>query len=217
MVSINKAIFKKNFTTTPQKISTAIISLCREINPESQVVAVSVQPDINAIISECFPNVMKKVEMAGGSICYGWTIWEWRRVFIEAEHHAVWEKDGLLIDITPKTNGEKNIMFLPDQSKVYNWVTKRRINNVKRSLGIFNSAEEWLRAADEWQTAIENNSVSEETIFNELKYSQLTERRVSAFCRVISDLANDTKPSQTCICASGMRYRKCCRQFIELD
>lgn len=114
MPVISTELFKKTFTTAPQTISPAIVSLCREVRPDHAPTWVQVRADRDAIMNECFNNVSAKVARAGGSIVYGWLIWEWSRVFIEAEHHAVGEKDGALLDITPHVNSEPKVLFLAD-------------------------------------------------------------------------------------------------------
>lgn len=46
---------------------------------------------------------------------YGWMIWEDRRnEFIEAEFHAVVKINDRFIDITPRVNLEKEILFVED-------------------------------------------------------------------------------------------------------
>jgi uncharacterized protein YchJ len=41
-------------------------------------------------------------------------------VFLEAEFHAVWATlDGMLVDPSPKADGEDRILFLPDATRTY--------------------------------------------------------------------------------------------------
>ena len=62
----------------------------------------------------CSDGVAEKIRVEGGSIVFGWTIWEWADVLLTAEFHAVWKSpDGVLFDITPKPHGEKTIIFVP--------------------------------------------------------------------------------------------------------
>lgn len=112
MAKIKTKLLQKNFTSSPRRISPAITTLCNEINPSESPALVEVRPQPNAIHSECFHNVMEHVEENGGRIIFGWTIWEWPRVFIEAEHHAVSEKNGELVDVTPKREQGKENSFL---------------------------------------------------------------------------------------------------------
>jgi hypothetical protein len=109
-----------------------IRALCKEINPTAKPVYVSVVLRESAIQNECFPNVLARVEQAGGSICLGWQIWEWENVFIEAEFHAVWlNNEGKFIDITPKDVPTRKILFLPDPKMTYEG---KQVNNIRRPL-----------------------------------------------------------------------------------
>jgi hypothetical protein len=62
---------------------------------------------------QCHVNVLHRVRMHGGKRLNGWIIWECM-MFAEAEFHCVWQTSGALIDITPRRDGEEQILFLPD-------------------------------------------------------------------------------------------------------
>ena len=217
MAEIKTKIFKKNFTTYPRRISPEILLLCHEINPDAEILVVPVKPVTGAIPSECFYNVTERVKREGGNVVYGWTIWEWSRVFIEAEHHAVWEKDGELFDITPKKNRERKIVFLPDPSADYDFEDNRRRINIKRSLGNFSSVDKWIDATNAFQQAVEDNSVGRLAHFDERDMGAHQQAILNAMTEVILDLAYTTKPRNTCICASGNEFRKCCSKLIRFQ
>lgn len=216
MPAINTELFKKTFTTAPQALSLSILSLCRTVSPDHAPNWVPVRPDQDALVNECFNNVSTKVAREDGAIVYGWLIWEWSRVFIEAEHHAVWEKDNVLLDITPHVNGEPKVLFLPDPKRIYDNVGKKRIVNVKRSLGQFASVERWIRAADILQRAMEDHSVGDEIRINRNQLAVLVNNLRSAQGAVLVDLATNTKVNDTCFCNSGKKYKKCCAPPIDL-
>ncbi|MCA2007951.1 hypothetical protein [Tritonibacter mobilis] len=215
MATINRKVLTKNFTTTPSKITPTIERLCAEINANESPIFVPVKPDLEAISSECFHNVSKKVERDGGSILYGWNLWEWSRVFVEAEHHAVWVKDGELTDVTPKQNRERKILFLPDPSRTYDFANQKRLINIKRSLRRYPSVESWIKATDDFQNAVERNSVGDQASFSQFEMHHHQEAIMNAMLDVILDLAADTKPRERCICASGKEFRKCCSKHIQ--
>ncbi len=111
---------------TPVSIYPQVVKLCRQINPQ-------VAPTFMTVISErackpndCFDCVRHKVERDGGRIRFGWAIWEWPRVLIEAEHHAVYESpDGRLIDITPSSLPDvRRRLFLPDDTAIYDFANE---------------------------------------------------------------------------------------------
>ena len=67
----------------------------------------------------CLDNCLHAEKERIGTPVYGWIIWEDRsRKFIEAEFHSVICKDGELLDITPRVDGEKRIMFASDSTRV---------------------------------------------------------------------------------------------------
>jgi hypothetical protein len=114
--------------------------LCLSIRSDAEPLYVDVKPESWAAPSECFPNVGRKVEESGGRIQYGWAIWQCSQFFIEAEHHAVYEgaTGEPLIDITPQIPHVDRIIFLPDDSAVYDFVTTDRRDN--RRLALLNDS-----------------------------------------------------------------------------
>lgn len=107
-------------TTTPSKVSRDITHLCNLVSPGEKPKYVKVVPDKDSLISDCFPNVERVIKKKGGSIVYGWIVWEWPKVSVEFEFHGVWlTPENKLIDVTPYQDGEKRILFLPDRSRKY--------------------------------------------------------------------------------------------------
>jgi hypothetical protein len=215
--TIRIEIFTKTFTTAPQVVSPPVVSLCRELNPDQTPSWVPVRSEPDAIVNECFDNVLAKVARDQGAIVYGWLIWEWPRVFIEAEHHAVWEKNGALIDITPHVNGEPKVLFLPDPDRIYDHEGKQRIINVKRSLGVFASTDRWIAANDTLQRTMEAHSVGAEIRINRDRLKALWNAARNAQAAVLIDLASNTKVNDPCFCNSGKKYKKCCAPLIDLS
>jgi hypothetical protein len=122
-------------TTTPALIDRDVLEFCSIINPDSNPVYVKVSPREFARLSDCFYNVRKAIESFGGKFAYGWMIWLWPNVLIEAEHHALWETSGgRLVDITAKTDGERKIVFLPDDSATYDFEKDLQLDNVRKPL-----------------------------------------------------------------------------------
>lgn len=216
MPTVDPSIFKKNFTTTPQIISADVLALCHEINPAYTPVWVPTYPDQNARVGECFANVGEKVQREGGAIVYGWAIWEWKRVFVEAEHHAVWEKDKTKIDITPHTNGEEKILFLPDPDRIYDYNENKRLPNVKRSLDEISSVAEWIHATDRYHKFIEEHSIGNQIHYTQKELYPYTSDVMNTWAMVLVDLARKTKVNDRCFCCSGKKFKKCCAPLINL-
>ena len=99
-------------------------AFCERISPVAKPVLISIQPEPECVPRECFENVRQKTKTHGGRIRCGWAIWEWPRVFIEAEYHAVYEApDVSLHDLTPSIpeDPQRARLFLPDDSAVYDF------------------------------------------------------------------------------------------------
>lgn len=111
-----------------------IIALCKKIIPEQKPVYLEIEPAEGSVVNECYENVARVIKQKGGSIQYGWQIWETMPdVMAEAEFHSVWKDvDGHYHDVTPKEmQGITRILFLPDSSKIY---SGRQIDNVRIAL-----------------------------------------------------------------------------------
>lgn len=102
--------------TTPPTITEAITRFTATLGGAAPVFVPVIQ-DEHGLYGWCSDGVREKVRAAGGSIAFGWTIWEWPSVMLTAEFHAVWRDDaGALFDITPKPAGQKRILFVYDLS-----------------------------------------------------------------------------------------------------
>ncbi|MES2432979.1 MAG: hypothetical protein V4586_04045 [Pseudomonadota bacterium] len=97
----------------PQSSDAAVKLFCKR-NGFHKPKRVAVSPVGGFEASNCFPNVKKMVAEHGGSESNGWIIWRAPKLFLEAEHHCVWEApSGQLLDVTPKFRGEAEILFAP--------------------------------------------------------------------------------------------------------
>jgi hypothetical protein len=138
---------------TPRALTQDIHELCRLVSPSTLPSCVPGSPETFAVQSECYGNVAEKIRRDGGSLRYGWQIWEKKRLFIEAEFHAVWvSPNGAMIDITPKDIPTKSILFLPDPIRRFEG---RRIDNIRRTLVDDPLLSEYLRLFTEHQHAID--------------------------------------------------------------
>jgi hypothetical protein len=216
MPAISTELFKKSYTTTPKALNSAIVDLCREISPDTEPRFLPVMPDPIAEPSECFNNVMARVSKDGGNLVYGWLVWEWPNVFIEAEHHAVWESNGMLVDITPHVNGENKILFLPDPKRTYDFVGQKRRINIKRSHEKFASVSPWIAATDVLQKTIERRSTGNTFTIDRDELAALARNVQNSLGAVFVDIARHTKPNDRCFCLSGRKFKKCCSNLVQL-
>ena len=115
----------------PKLIKPYVRSFCRGIS-RADPIWVPCQPAPDKPLLECFSIVPEHITAHGGIQHLGWAIWEWRKVLIEAEFHAVWEHpSGELFDLTPRAFSLEKILFLPDPYKKYRGL---RIDNIRKAL-----------------------------------------------------------------------------------
>ena len=64
----------------------------------------------------CFFNVWVQCLYSGGTAQHGWIIGQGRaNQFTEAQFHAIWvSPTGETLDVTPRLDDEKRLMFVPD-------------------------------------------------------------------------------------------------------
>lgn len=193
---------------TPAQITSEIRKLCNQIAAGTNPIYLKVQPAPESEKLECFPNVENFVAKNGGSIQYGWRIGEWSGVMIEAEFHAVWlSPNGKFIDITPFD--EEQILFLPDNTKIYEG---KQVNNIRFALANKPIIHEFIDI---------NNKIFEERNKGGLaeKHGEialpaniimpLLRRSRELFTMIYKETAS---PNSPCVCGSGLKYKKCCRQ-----
>lgn len=106
-------------TTTPQRITDNIVAACRTIC-DGLPRYIDSRPFADSRPSFCFANVAEQINRLGGRITYGWAIWQVPGLYLEAEHHGVWQQNAdTLIDVSPQFNSPSQILFLADQAAVF--------------------------------------------------------------------------------------------------
>ena len=112
--------------TTPRNITTDIIKLIRSLGIETNPVYLPfTQISDRYLPKHCLSNCEAENHYTGDPIVYGWVIWEKpEEKLIEAEFHGVIQRGFALIDITPRTDGEAEVLFAVDVER-----KARRINN----------------------------------------------------------------------------------------
>jgi hypothetical protein len=101
-------------------ITKHILKLAAQIDAAGLPDHVPVEPGGGCRPGACFENVIDIVKRQGGSVQYGWSIREQPRAFVEGEFYAVWRSpDGTLIDVTPRGDGQTQIVFLSDPNRVW--------------------------------------------------------------------------------------------------
>lgn len=133
----------------PPEIDDHVRAFAASIRSDVEPVFIPVKSVFGSVEQHCFGSVMQHVAREGGSLVTGWAIWTHPNVYIEAEHHGVWmTPDGDLIDITPKPDGEKTILFLPDDSATLKGNVSR--NSIRKSLVNDLTVIAMIKAADKF-------------------------------------------------------------------
>ena len=101
---------------TPTEISAAVLEFAESLSSTKPVKLPAIEDPLG-LYGWSADGVREKIKREGGSIVFGWVIWEWPNVLLTAEFHAVWkDPKGALIDITPKPRRESSIIFVADKS-----------------------------------------------------------------------------------------------------
>src|SRR5260370_5619874 len=74
--------------TTREAVTEAVERFAASLGGAAQFVPV--RQDQYGLFGWCSDGVLEKVKHDGGTIRFGWTIWEWPKIFLTAEFHAVW-------------------------------------------------------------------------------------------------------------------------------
>lgn len=129
---------------TPLKLTDEIFEYCSKLS-KCTPVFLQINNTNNYPHSECFNNVNEHVALHGGKAQHGWSVYLMPRLFLEFEHHAVWQdSNSKLFDITPLMGSQGKLrLFLPcsDDSGIY---TGLRRNNLRYSLVECPHVEEYL-------------------------------------------------------------------------
>jgi hypothetical protein len=151
-----RAVMKSAPTTPSRPLSPRVKRHCLSISPAEPVFLQFTSINPNYVKHNCHLNVAHLVRERGGRLVTGWMIWE--GPFIDAEFHSVWQdEEGRLIDVTPRADGEKTILFLPDPARrldpgtthelVWNW--SNRTDRLSRPFG-WRGIERYQGYNDTW-------------------------------------------------------------------
>lgn len=141
----------KKHSTTPALVTQHIERLCDRLGLASKPEFIRVISRADSGDRDCFNDVLQQVSEQGGKIVYGWQFWEWPKVFVEAEFHAVWERpDGALIDVQHKPDGERAILFVRDDKRVFDG---NQVDNERLAISLDWTVSEWLGKRAQFQHA----------------------------------------------------------------
>ncbi len=198
---------------TPDRNSISAKQFCREINPSSGPEYIAITPAPGCEPNDCFNCVRQKVERAGGRIQYGWAIWEWPGVYVEAEHHAVWEPSpgATLIDITPSDDPEDTRrLFVRDDAATYDFQNEGVLRHNKWQAQNDDPLIARFFHAVEAKKEILNSLPVVGEIVVDIETATRFEQAESEHIRLYELLARKYTPqSAPCFCGSGAKFKRC--------
>lgn len=193
----------------PKRITKEIEEMCHEINPDRQPIYLTVDSKLSASNEEdCLENVARKIMKDGGNFQFGWAIWEWPEVMLEAEFWAVWvNHDGQWVDVTPRARGEK-VLFIADdktkfEGKPIDSIVKPLIEHPLVLQYIELNQRIW-RQTDELTSAGANDMAICEVVAPLLGKKEALEKEID------QKLSGGVGRNDWCPCGSGKKFKKCC-------
>jgi SEC-C motif len=151
----------------------------------------------------------------GGQIRFGWSIWEWPGVFVEAEHHAVYEPPSgpPFLDITPSAHqGIWRRLFLLDDSATYDSSNEGVLrHNIRRALSDDPLIQKFFAAATKRATIL--NDIPGVNVKVEDVNPQILKKVEAAADeqdKLYFALAMKYTPQNApCFCGSGQKLKRC--------
>jgi hypothetical protein len=196
---------------SPRLVHKFVIDLCNKIVPRSLPVRIPVKPDASARVNECFFNVRNKIARDGGEIQHGWAIWERPGLFIEAEFHGVWvSPEMILVDVTPKVDGETEILFLPDPDEVFDERSYVRRDNIRLAEYDHPVVHEFIRQCEvvrKYEESCTNPDNPRQRIIDRDTYRPLLQRQAELESQM---LVFTPGRNTVCRCRSGKKFKRCC-------
>ena len=196
-------------------VTEPVITLCRRIHPSNLPDYVNVKPEPGMKQVDCFPNVLKKVQAEGGSIRYGWAIWQCGPYYVEAEHHAVYEPPTgpPWVDVTPPLLANTDrILFLPDEVAVFDFDSDQQRDNMRMPLVDDSRVREFCDLSSE-RTAILNSVPGFGQVVLEgekaVRMTYIERRRAAIMLQLRQDYERKVGRNDPCPCNSGKKYKKC--------
>jgi len=202
---------RNDMTTTPEKIDEDIQNLLNKLKVTQIPIYLSIESDPNSTLQDCFPIVQKKVIDSGGKMVMGWQIWK-ADYLVEAECHAVWEdSEGILHDVTPKPPSFSKILFVKDESLIYQ---EKQIDNVRLNITNNKLVDELVLVSEaifSFDNKGERAMLYGTDFLKSLTKAQMEYREELMLIHDLINilLINKGNRNSTCPCDSGNKYKHC--------
>ena len=137
-------------TITPPNVTADILKFVKRFKSDRPPFYVPTVPIVGEKINDCFNVIARKIAKDGGSILYGWAIWEWPTIMVEGEFHSVWvSPSGEMIDISPRPEVIERILFVADPKRFFQGerignrrMPLRKLKEIERFIWVSQKIEE---------------------------------------------------------------------------
>lgn len=189
------------------EVNEYVLTLTKKLNTGFEPKRVSVQIEKNSLPQSCFGNVERKIARDGGSILYGWAVWQ-SSIICEGEFHAVWKApDGQLIDVTPQEQVFDEILFIPDGERKY---TGQNIDNVRVNITNSTVVDDFILLCETSTKAYSSGKRSSESLVTltepVLELIQMLEGWKNS---LLNHILLGKGKRASCFCGSGKKYKNC--------
>lgn len=195
-------------TRVPNADASHVIAFCNRIVPGAKALLLPTAPDPLGQPKDCFETVRLRIASQGGAATYGWSIWEWPGVMIEAEFHAVWrDQTGALCDISPQSLHLSHRLFLPDSQRVYGG---RQVNNIRQPLTDHPAVARFIAANDRHFEVMNRGERADQhgiVMIPPEEIAPVMQEIAAAYQAILSIRPGRNDP---CACGSGRKFKKCC-------
>ena len=207
---------KLSLTIEPDGITPGILRACREVVADQPPTFVTVEPEAGAHVNKCIGNALESTRLNGGEVVMGWKIYLWPRVLVQLIGHAVVRRSDVLRCITPSRTSEDSVLFLADSTITFDesdpsarlgakMVPLRDDPDVVRFIEV-EQAVSRIKAQlprTSGPVAVAGTGA--------LRLNALQKEQPELIRRIT---LQTKKPNEVCICDSGRKFRKCCRESM---
>ncbi|RLA50778.1 MAG: hypothetical protein DRR42_12165 [Gammaproteobacteria bacterium] len=108
-------------TKVPELISPKLRRACSKVSGSNKVGFVEVEPGAKYKSNKCAYNARDEAESVGGRVIFGWGVFVWKNVMFDFIGHAVVELESRYYCVTPSKQGDKKILFVPDNTITFDF------------------------------------------------------------------------------------------------
>lgn len=201
-----------SISVVPPGITSGVRSFAREISGGENPRYVPVVPVAQGRLADCFNNVRRQIQCAGGGIQFGWALWLIPQIMIEAEHHAVWQSpDGKLIDVSPYPRPLRKTLFVPDARYPDDG---KPIDNIRKAIYDHPLVDEFIsRGRRKYELLHETHAdvpVGGEVHLSWDEYERIFPNELEFGRAFMSLVVARRRGEDPCICGRDRQFRRCC-------